>query len=99
MPRVVFEPTTPVFEQAGTVHDLDRAAAVIGKRPLRLLFVYLMAVLYCIYYIVSNDRMIMNVKLGNIWNEAVVVHFSIISEEEYSLERSRVAGDSAASRI
>jgi hypothetical protein len=30
MPRVVFEPTTPVFEQAKTVHALDRAATVIG---------------------------------------------------------------------
>jgi hypothetical protein len=26
MPRVGFEPTTPVFEQAKTVHALDRAA-------------------------------------------------------------------------
>jgi hypothetical protein len=30
MPRVGFEPTTSVFEQAKTVHDLDRAATVIG---------------------------------------------------------------------
>jgi hypothetical protein len=26
-----FEPTIPVFERAKTVHDLDRAAAVIGS--------------------------------------------------------------------
>jgi hypothetical protein len=30
MPRVGFEPTIPVFERAKTVHDLDRAATVIG---------------------------------------------------------------------
>jgi hypothetical protein len=30
MPRVVFEPTTPVFERAKTVHALDRAATVVG---------------------------------------------------------------------
>jgi hypothetical protein len=30
MPQVGFEPTIPVFEQAKTVHALDRAAAVIG---------------------------------------------------------------------
>jgi hypothetical protein len=30
MPRVGFEPTIPVFEQAKTVHTLDRAATVIG---------------------------------------------------------------------
>jgi hypothetical protein len=31
MPRVGFEPTTPVFEGAKTIHDLDRAATVIGS--------------------------------------------------------------------
>jgi hypothetical protein len=30
MPRVGFEPTIPVLEQAKTVHALDRAATVIG---------------------------------------------------------------------
>jgi hypothetical protein len=30
MPRVGFEPTIPAFEQAKTVHALDRAATVIG---------------------------------------------------------------------
>jgi hypothetical protein len=30
MPRVGFEPTTPVFERAKTVHALDRAITVIG---------------------------------------------------------------------
>jgi hypothetical protein len=30
MPQVRFEPTTPVFKRAKTVHDLDRAATVIG---------------------------------------------------------------------
>jgi hypothetical protein len=30
MPRVRFEPTTPVFEWAKTVDALDRAATVIG---------------------------------------------------------------------
>jgi hypothetical protein len=31
MPRVEFEPTTPVFERAKIVHALDGAATVIGK--------------------------------------------------------------------
>jgi hypothetical protein len=30
MPRVKFEPTTPAFERAKTVHALDRAATVIN---------------------------------------------------------------------
>jgi hypothetical protein len=32
MPRVGFEPTIPVFEQAKTFHALDRAATVIGGK-------------------------------------------------------------------
>jgi muramoyltetrapeptide carboxypeptidase LdcA involved in peptidoglycan recycling len=32
MPRVGFERTIPVFEQAKTVHALDRAGTVIGAR-------------------------------------------------------------------
>jgi hypothetical protein len=35
MSRVGFEPTIPVFEQAKTVHAVDRAATVIGPRPCR----------------------------------------------------------------
>jgi hypothetical protein len=31
IPRVGFEPTTPVFERAKTVHALDRATTVIGR--------------------------------------------------------------------
>jgi hypothetical protein len=31
MPWGRFEPTVPVFEQAKTVHALDRAATVIGS--------------------------------------------------------------------
>jgi hypothetical protein len=31
MPRLRFEPTTPVFERAKTVHALDRAATVMGS--------------------------------------------------------------------
>jgi hypothetical protein len=31
MPRVVFEPTIPVFERAETVHAIDHAAIVIGR--------------------------------------------------------------------
>jgi hypothetical protein len=30
MPRVRFEPRIPVFEQAKTVHAVERAATVIG---------------------------------------------------------------------
>jgi hypothetical protein len=32
MPREGFEATIPVFEQAKTVHDLDRAGTVIGNK-------------------------------------------------------------------
>jgi hypothetical protein len=32
MPQVGFEPMIPVFERAKTVHALDRAATVIGKK-------------------------------------------------------------------
>jgi hypothetical protein len=35
MPRVKFEPTTPVLERAKTVHALDRAAAAIGMNYYR----------------------------------------------------------------
>jgi hypothetical protein len=31
MPLVGFEPTTPMFERAKAVHDLDRAATVISR--------------------------------------------------------------------
>jgi hypothetical protein len=31
MPRIVFEPTTPVLDRSNTVHVLDRVAAVIGS--------------------------------------------------------------------
>jgi hypothetical protein len=31
MPRVVFEPMTPVFERTKTFRALDRAATVIGR--------------------------------------------------------------------
>jgi hypothetical protein len=31
MPPVGFEPTIPTFERAKIVHELDRAAIVIGK--------------------------------------------------------------------
>jgi hypothetical protein len=36
MPRVVCEPTTPVFEWAKTVHALDGAATVIGPIHIKL---------------------------------------------------------------
>jgi hypothetical protein len=34
MPRVGFEPTTPVLERAKMLHALDRAATVIGTLSL-----------------------------------------------------------------
>jgi hypothetical protein len=37
MPRVVFEPTIPVFERAKTLHALDRAATVIGPHPFQFI--------------------------------------------------------------
>jgi hypothetical protein len=33
MPRLGFEPTALVFEQAKTAHASDRAATVIGNQP------------------------------------------------------------------
>jgi hypothetical protein len=35
MPRMGFEPTTPVFERARTFHALDRAPTVIGSVKLK----------------------------------------------------------------
>jgi hypothetical protein len=35
MPRVGFEPTTPVLERAKMGHDLDRVATVIGLHASR----------------------------------------------------------------
>jgi hypothetical protein len=35
MSRMGFEPTSPVFERAKTVHSLDRAATVIGLHLLQ----------------------------------------------------------------
>jgi hypothetical protein len=32
MPQVGFEPTIPVLERAKTVHALDRAVTVIGRK-------------------------------------------------------------------
>jgi hypothetical protein len=37
MPQVRFETTIPAFEQTKTVHALDRAATVIGRRNLYIL--------------------------------------------------------------
>jgi hypothetical protein len=45
MPRVVFEPTIPVFKRAKTFHALDRVGTLIGALP----------ELYCINYF-SNRR-------------------------------------------
>jgi hypothetical protein len=36
MPRVGFEHTIPAFERAKRVHDIDRAATVIGLLKLKL---------------------------------------------------------------
>jgi hypothetical protein len=36
MPRVGFEPMTPVFERVKTVHALDCAATVIGLKSYRI---------------------------------------------------------------
>jgi hypothetical protein len=35
MSRVEFEPTTPVFKRAKTVHALDRSATAIGHPAIR----------------------------------------------------------------
>jgi hypothetical protein len=36
MPRVAFEPTTPVFEKVKAVYDLDSAATVIGNEDSKI---------------------------------------------------------------
>jgi hypothetical protein len=46
MPRVRFDPTTPEFERAKTVHAQDRAATVIGH-PQELLDLILGI---CVYF-------------------------------------------------
>jgi hypothetical protein len=45
MPLAGFEPTFPAFERAKTVHDLDRAATVIGGRCN-----YVLIKIICYYY-------------------------------------------------
>jgi hypothetical protein len=40
MPRVGFEPTTPAFKRAKTVHALDRAATVIGEYCIHVCYVW-----------------------------------------------------------
>jgi hypothetical protein len=35
VPRAVFEPTTPAFEQAKTIHGLERGVTFIGEQTLR----------------------------------------------------------------
>jgi hypothetical protein len=42
MPRMEFEPTTPVFDWAKSVHALDRAPTVIGCYLLFIWFIYLL---------------------------------------------------------
>jgi hypothetical protein len=39
MPQVGFELTIPVLERAKTVHGLDRAATVIGRKNYNLLII------------------------------------------------------------
>jgi hypothetical protein len=43
MPQVGFEPTTPVFERAKTVHALGRAASVIGRHQYWIQHIYTFA--------------------------------------------------------
>jgi hypothetical protein len=41
MPRLGFDPTTPVFERANIVHALDRTANMIGNYiPIYPIFLY-----------------------------------------------------------
>jgi hypothetical protein len=47
MPRVGFEPTTPVFELAKTVNAIDRVASVIGRVLLLVTYEYNHALDYC----------------------------------------------------
>jgi hypothetical protein len=56
MPGVGFEPMTPVFERAKTVHAFDRAATVIGTRKI-IVWDYL----YVIIFLNVNVRKVMDV--------------------------------------
>jgi hypothetical protein len=51
MPRVVFEPTIPVFERVKTVHALDRAPTVIG----------------CFFCVRQQNRVIRKLKIKGKW--------------------------------
>jgi hypothetical protein len=42
MPRIRFEPMTPVFERAKTIHALDRAATVIGNNNSNIIIITLL---------------------------------------------------------
>jgi hypothetical protein len=48
MPRVGFEPTTPVFEREKAVHTLDRTASVIGGEGLYCTIIYLFKTPYVV---------------------------------------------------
>jgi hypothetical protein len=49
MPRVEFEPTTPVFERTKTVHALDRAATVTDTHSPTLIILIVKRLAY-VYY-------------------------------------------------
>jgi hypothetical protein len=57
MPGEGFEPTTPVFERTKTIHNLDRAATVIGRDNFIFIFcnkdrgLILILILYAINYV------------------------------------------------
>jgi hypothetical protein len=48
MPRVIFEPTTPVFDRAKTVHALDSVATV---KPVIYESIIMIDYDYCQYYL------------------------------------------------
>jgi hypothetical protein len=50
MPGMGFEPTTPVFERAKTVHALVRSAIVIGK-------IFYKQEIFCVYKVLNENHL------------------------------------------
>jgi hypothetical protein len=84
MPRVGFEPTTPVFEQVKTVHALDRAATVIDTDSLSYRNIFLWNIKYSIritsevlYLHFQHQRCSINIFLSNRYVSIINIKYAI----------------------
>jgi hypothetical protein len=73
MPRVGFETTIPEFEQAKTVHALDRAATVIGVSWSTILNYFQCWMLWLESQLVTES---MSKKITDLWN--IYQHFNLL---------------------